>query len=167
MKTNTPVGALHVVDIDRAETMFERIVIALDWDSDRSQRVIEAAEQLARAGKSEVLVAHIQELERQGVIAATPRPGALAPPMPVDMTDDSRDLVDRTVERLQQAGIAAEGVVRPGAGSTARELLQIAGEFGATVIVVGDSGSRVTDVLLGGVAHKIARDATCSVLLVR
>ncbi|HEY6471215.1 MAG TPA: universal stress protein [Candidatus Dormibacteraeota bacterium] len=146
--------------------MFERVVVALDTDSDRSERVVEAAEALARVG-GEVLVAHIQEVERPAVIAATPRPGALPPPIPADGSREAHEVVDRAVERLKRAGIGAEGIVRPGAGSTARDLLQIAGGFEATVIVVGDSGSRVTDLLLGGVAHKIVRDATCSVLLVR
>ena len=53
------------------------------------------------------------------------------------------------------------------AGSTARELLAIAQSFGATLIVVGDRGSRVSDVLLGGVAHRIVHLAACPVLLVR
>jgi nucleotide-binding universal stress UspA family protein len=33
--------------------------------------------------------------------------------------------------------------------------------------VVGDRNSRVSDVLLGGVAHRIVHLAPCSVLLVR
>jgi nucleotide-binding universal stress UspA family protein len=167
MKTNTPVGALRLVVPETGETMFEKIVVALDTDSDRSQRVIEAAQQLARVADGAILVAHIQEVERPAMIAATPRPGALQPPLPSDGSREASALVDRTVERLQRAGITAEGVVHPGAGSTARDLLQIADSFQATVIVVGDSGSRVSDVLLGGVAHKIVRDAACSVLLVR
>jgi nucleotide-binding universal stress UspA family protein len=35
------------------------------------------------------------------------------------------------------------------------------------VIIVGDRGSRVTDLLLGSVAHKIVHSAPCPVLLVR
>ena len=152
---------------DVRETVFERIVVALDTDSDRSDRVVEAAEQLARVTDSAVLVADIQNVERTAVIAATPRPGAIPPPLPMDSSRQAQSLVARAVDRLQRAGIAAEGIVRPGEGSTARDLLQIADGFDATVIVVGDSGSRVTDLLLGGVAHKIVRDASCSVLLVR
>ena len=120
-----------------------------------------------KVGDGDVLIVHIQEVERAAVIAATPRPGAAPPPPAADDRREAHALVDRAVERLQRAGIAAGGVVRPGAGSTARDLLQIAEAFEATVIIVGDSGSRVTDLLLGGVAHKIVRDATCSVLLVR
>ena len=58
-------------------------------------------------------------------------------------------------------------MVQPGEGSTAKELLKIAQDFGATLIVVGDRGQRVADLLLGGVAQKVLRDADCSVLLVR
>jgi nucleotide-binding universal stress UspA family protein len=167
MKAHTPVGALRVANPVGLETMFDKIVVALDIDSDRSERVTAAAEYLAHMAHGAVLVAHIEDVERPAVIAATPRPGAIPPTLPVDTSDEGHALVDRTVERLQRAGIAAEGVVRSGAVSTARDLLQIAKGFEATVIVLGDSGSRVTDLLLGGVAHKIVRDAACSVLLVR
>ena len=52
-------------------------------------------------------------------------------------------------------------------GSTARELLGIASSFGARVIVIGDRGSHVTDVLLGSVAHRVVHLADVPVLLVR
>ena len=72
-----------------------------------------------------------------------------------------------TVERLRRAGLGARGVVQPAEGSTAKELLRIAESFGATLIVVGDHGPRIADLLLGGVAQKVLKDADCSVLLVR
>ncbi len=129
MKTNTPIGAPsrrrsgdqvpHLVALpNERETVFERVVVALDTDSDRSERVVEAAEQLARVANGAVLVAHIQEVERPAVIAATPRPGAIPPPLPADSSREAQALVDRAVDRLQRAGLHAEGIVRPGTGST-------------------------------------------------
>ena len=77
-------------------------------------------------------------------------------------------LVDTAVTRLRSAGIEAVGKVGLGAaGSTARELLEIARAARATLIVVGDRGSRVSDLLLGSVAHRIVHLADCPVLLVR
>jgi len=46
-------------------------------------------------------------------------------------------------------------------------VFDIAQANGAILIIVGDRDSRVTDVLLGSVAHKIAHLADCPVLLVR
>ena len=147
--------------------MFEKIVVAVDADPQRADSVVTAAEQVAQAGRSEVLIAHVQEHERSALLAGTPRPGVLPPTLPHDGSLEAEAFVDLSVEKLRSAGISARGVVQPGEGSTAKELLRIAQSFDATLIVVGDHGQPVTDLLLGGVAHKISRDATCSVLLVR
>jgi nucleotide-binding universal stress UspA family protein len=147
--------------------MFEKIVVGVDGEPGRAGRVVAAAEVVARAANAEVLVAHVQELERSAAIAATPRAGALHPMVADDRAPQTEAFVDLTVERFRRAGLGARGVVQPGEGSTAKELLKIAEAFGATLIVVGDRGQRVADLLLGGVAQKVLRDADCSVLLVR
>jgi len=147
--------------------MFEKIVVGVDAEPSRAARVVDAAEQLARTGQGEVLVAHLQELELPAAVAATPRAGALHPLYADAGAPDVDTFVDLAVQRFRYQGIAARSVVQPGAGSSARELLQIAESFGADLIVVGDRGQRVTDMLMGGVAQKVLRDAACSVLLVR
>lgn len=147
--------------------MFEKIVVGVDAEPERAQRVVEAGELVARATHGELLVAHVRELELTEAIAATPRAGAVHPMRAKGSAMEVDALVDRAVARLRSAGIAARGVVQPSEGSTAKELLQIANSFGATLIVVGDRGRRVTDMLLGAVAQKVLRDAECSVLLVR
>jgi nucleotide-binding universal stress UspA family protein len=63
--------------------------------------------------------------------------------------------------------VQAEGQIGPGAGSTARELLAIADSAVANLIVIGDRGSHVSDVLLGSVAHRVVHLAKVPVLLVR
>jgi len=149
--------------------MFERIVAAIDSDPERSVRVVEAAKELAQKFSSEVVVAHVREVERPAaMVAPTARPGALPPVVHVESEEEARALVDAAVTRLQSAGIRADGQIAPGTtGSTARELLAIAQAHDATLIVVGDRGSRVTDVLLGSVAYRIVHRAECPVLLVR
>ncbi len=148
--------------------MFERIVAAIDSDPERSTKVVAAAQELALKFHSTVLVAHVREVERPAaMVAATARPSALPPSVHVESEEDAAALVDGAVTRLRDAGIKANGQIGPGAGSTARELLDIARANGSTLIIVGDRDSRVSDVLLGGVAHKIAHLADCPVLLVR
>ena len=143
--------------------MFERIVAAIDDDPVRRKRVIEATGELAAARKSAVVVAHIRELERP---AATGRPTAITAPM---FEDESmaKSLVEESLSTLRAAGVDAQGLVRAGGGSTARELLQVAEEFNANLVVVGDRGAHLTDLLLGGVAHRIVHGAPCPVLLIR
>jgi universal stress protein A len=153
--------------------MFGRIVAAIDSDPERSTKVVEAAKELARAFGSEVVVAHVREVERPpAMVAAAGRAGAIPPALHFESEEAARALVDAAVERLRSAGVRASGQIGPGpgstaAGSTARELLEIADAFRSTLILVGDRGSRVTDLLLGSVAHRIVHLAGCSVLLVR
>ena len=66
---------------------------------------------------------------------------------------------------LRASGIEANGEVGSGVGSTSRELLDIASRFGATVIVIGDRGSHLSDLLLGSVAARVVRYAHCPVFL--
>src|SRR5579875_1350401 len=137
--------------------MFERIVAAIDNDPERGARVVEAAQELALKFRSVVVVAHVREVERPAAMVGTARPSALPPALHFESEEEARELVDSAVGRLRGAGVQASGEVGPGAaGSTARELLDIAQSYRATLIVVGDRGSRVADMLLGGVANRIA-----------
>jgi nucleotide-binding universal stress UspA family protein len=149
--------------------MFEKIVAAIDSDPDRTAKVVGTAGELAKLASSEVLVVHVRELERPATLVGAARPGAIPPSLHPESEQDARLLVDGAVGRLRDTGVRAEGLVHPGSGegTTARELVGIAASFGANLIVVGDRHARVTDVLLGGVAHKIVQLAPCSVLLVR
>ena len=96
------------------------------------------------------------------------RPSALPPVLHVEREDTAQEVIDAAVKRLRDAGLRADGQLGPeAAGSTANEFLDIAGSYGATLIVVGDRGSRVSDVLLGSVPNRIVHLADCPVLLVR
>lgn len=147
--------------------MFERIVAAIDSDTERARAVMRAAQELAQAFQSDVLIAHVRQLERTPIVAAAGRPGTLPPTVAFESEDSARELVNAAVDQLQRAGITARGEVGPGAGSTARELLDIAQGHRANLIIVGDRDSRVADVVLGGVSHRIVHLADCPVLLVR
>ncbi len=148
--------------------MFERIVAAIDSDAARGELVLKTAQELGLAFQSDVLVAHVRQLERRAeFLAAGGKPGALAPAVHFETEETAQELVNGAVEQLRQAGVKARGQVGTGAGSTARDLLDIARTHNASLIIVGDRNSRVTDVLLGGVAHRIVHLAECPVLLVR
>jgi nucleotide-binding universal stress UspA family protein len=146
--------------------MFERIIAAIDSDPERSVKVIQATGELARACGSSVVVAHIRDVERS-TATVTGKAGAIPPALHLESEEEARQLVDSAVERLRGDGLQAEGQVGAGAGSTARELLALADAAGANLIVTGDRGSHVTDVLLGSVAHRVVHLAKVPVLLVR
>lgn len=147
--------------------MFEKVVAAIDNDADRAALVVDAATELAQSFHSEVLIVHVREVERAAATVGAGRPGALPPSLHFEDEDEARGLVDSAVDRVRSVGVEASGRIESGEGSTARELLDVAEAFGATLIIVGDRGSRVTDLLLGSVAHKVVHLAHCPVLLVR
>lgn len=102
--------------------MLERIVAAVDNDPDRSTRVLDATLELARLAGSEVLVAHVRDLERPvAMMASAGRPGAANPPtIRLETEEEARALVDAAVERLRSAGVQVTGQLGPPAvGSTA------------------------------------------------
>jgi universal stress protein A len=148
--------------------MLERIVAAIDQDPSRSTRVIAAAKELAENRESNVLVVHVRELERPtATMIPTARASGVPPVLHIESEERARELVQTAVDKLTEAGLRAQGKVGPGSGSTARELLEIARDYNATIIVVGDRGSHVSDLLLGSVANRIVHLAHCPVLLVR
>ena len=148
--------------------MFERIVAAIDSDTDRAILVVRAAQEIGERFGSKVLIVHVRDVERSAVmVAAAGRPGAIPPALHFETEERERELVDSAVRSLGNAGVNAEGKVGRGDGSTARELLDIAHAFNANLIVVGDRDSHVTDFILGGVAHRVVHLADCPVLLVR
>ena len=101
------------------------------------------------------------------MVGTAARAGA-PPALHFEREEDAKRLVDHAVERMAVAGVAAAGQVGTGAaGSAARELLDIADVHRANLILVGDRGSRVTEVLPGGVAHRIVHLARFPVLMVR
>jgi nucleotide-binding universal stress UspA family protein len=147
--------------------LFEHIVAAIDDDTIRRGRVIDATMALAAALKSTVVVAHVRELERQMTMG---RPTTVVPTSaPYVMEDEAlaRTIVNEAVLRLHDSGVEATGVIREGGGQTAKELLEVAEENDADLIVVGDRGVHLTNLVLGNVAHRIVHGAPCPVLLVR
>ena len=136
--------------------MLEKLLLAVD-DSAHSRKAVPAAAELARTGGGTVNVLHVRELHYPVPTVTGDRPG------------DAQRLVDDVVGELGQAGVKAEGAVRPSTGgSPAAAILEHARELGATLIVVGSHGhSALGGLLLGSVAHKLTQLSACPVLVVR
>ncbi len=75
-------------------------------------------------------------------------------------------LVDRYVEKLEQAGYKAEGLCR--LGKPAEEVMNVASKHRSQLIVMGAKGlGAVARFLLGSVSTRVVQQARCSVLVVR
>lgn len=104
-------------------------------------------------------------------------PGLQAAPMDLGMAaiadqailDGVRRTAERGAEIARTLGFAVdEGVVESGAESVGASLLRIAGERGASVIVVGSHGhSRLEKLFVGSTSRQVLEHAGCAVLVVR
>jgi nucleotide-binding universal stress UspA family protein len=137
--------------------MLEKLLLAVD-QSENSRRAVPAVVELARAGGGTVHVLHVREL-------FYPVP----PRVQGDSAEEAQQLVDDIVGELGDAGVTADGAVRPSTGgSPAAEILEYAREVGSGMIVVGSHGhSALGGLLIGSVANKLTQLSTCPVLVVR
>ncbi|HEX9299808.1 MAG TPA: universal stress protein [Actinomycetota bacterium] len=137
--------------------MFERIVVAIDG-SREGGKTVPVALDLAKRYASKVTVVHVREHAKYegSDVDLGPEIGA-------------EELVDGTVDRFREASIEADGVIRRVApGSTPEQIVEVAQETDASLIVMGTRGmTEWKSLLLGGVANKVVQHAPCPVLLVR
>ena len=138
--------------------MYDRLLVAVDH-SEASERVIAAAKDLALLSKGKVWVLHLLEKE---VIAQMGD-------VPSESDQEAAQPVRDGVSMLQQAGIDAEGEIRPTTfGPAAREILADAKEHDADVIIIGSRGrGDLAGAVLGRTAHKVIHLSDRPVLVVR
>jgi nucleotide-binding universal stress UspA family protein len=137
--------------------MYERIVVALDG-SEESARAVPVAAELARCFGSEVVVVHVVE---RGV--------AWAAIYEVETPDDASALVDGAVRSLKDSGVSARTEIRHGIhGGIAQEILDVATEENADLVVMGSRGvGDFRGLLLGSVTHRLLHLSHIPVLVIR
>jgi nucleotide-binding universal stress UspA family protein len=138
--------------------MYERLLVAIDH-SEVTERVLDAARNLASLSQAEVWVLHLRERE------VLPRAGVI----PTESKDEARAEVEAAVEKLLKAGINAHGEVRNTVfGYAARDIVDDAQEHDVSVIVMGSRGrGDLAGLVLGSTAHKVIHLADRPVLVVR
>lgn len=90
-------------------------------------------------------------------------------PIDIRLFEDQREQAERDLaaarERARAAGVPADAAVR--GGYPAREILAVADEMEADLVVIGTHGrGGVEHLLLGSVAEKVVRKARCPVMVV-
>lgn len=139
--------------------MFRRILFAHNA-TPAAERALIYLEYLARREDAEVIVLHVYQSPDR--YATTAGYGKLVE----QLEAVAHEVVDDTVEYLQDAGISALGLVQAG-NSVGRAIVETAEAEDVSVIVLGTRGpSKVTDILLGHVSTEVLRGARCPVLIV-
>ncbi|WP_394822204.1 universal stress protein [Pendulispora albinea] len=147
--------------------MFERIVLATDF-GESSRKASDVALRLAKTSRATIFLVHAYEIPITS-LGYAPGAGIPAPGVDVEavlgpIETAARDELRAEATRL--GGASVEPILRSGAPW--EEVLTVAKEKNADLIVVGSHGRRgLSRTLLGSVAEKIARLAEIPVLLVR
>jgi nucleotide-binding universal stress UspA family protein len=139
-----------------------KVLLAVD-DSKFSEIVAQAVARQFRCDAVEVLVLHVlQPVQAEAV----PEMSQNYAPELESEKKPAHLFVERIAETLRSAGFKAETAVE--VGDPRVRILDAAGAFAADLIVLGSHGqSIVRKFLLGSVSESVARDAKCSVEIVR
>jgi nucleotide-binding universal stress UspA family protein len=135
-----------------------KILLATD-DSREAQLAATTAVDLANSTNSELQVVHVGEL--------VPTILAYAEEEPAQHVREARELLDQQVRRIEEVGgTVKEAHLRLGRAD--EEILQLAEEIGAGLIVMGSRGrGRIRRALLGSVSDSVVRHAHCPVTIIR
>lgn len=137
------------------------IVCATDF-GEASERAARQAVELARALGARLELVHVWEIP---VIAALDGAMMLGPAQTARVTSELQAQLDAAVARCRESGIEVRGRLLEGMAD--REVVRLASEIGAELIVVGTHGRRgLTRMLLGSIADRIVRTSPVPVLVV-
>lgn len=142
---------------------YSHVLVALDF-SEVSDRIMQRALDLARLYEARVSLLHMVDyLPPLGFADDfTPSPAVLI---------DEQELVERGARSLaryaERFGLGAETERIVQIGSPRQEIVAIAAQRGADLIVIGSHGRHGLRRLLGTTASAVLNDAVCDVLAVR
>lgn len=136
-----------------------KILLATDG-SEEAQQAAGLAVEIAKSTDSELHVAHAEEIP---VVAHA----YTLPDLKEESSQVARELLDEQVEQVEEAGASVAGQYLR-MGYPADEIIRLAEEIGAGLIVTGSRGhGGIKRLLLGSVSETVVRYAHCSVLVVR
>ncbi|HEB97112.1 MAG TPA: universal stress protein [Sedimenticola thiotaurini] len=139
---------------------YRHILLTVDF-SDDSDQVIGKALDMARRNGARLSLIHVVEYTSSMYAGDIPLPEDL---------DLDRRLAEQAVDKLRQLaqdhGISeAKQLVEIGVPK--REIVRVAEEIGADLIVIGSHGRHGLQLLLGSTANGVLHQAPCDVLAVR
>jgi nucleotide-binding universal stress UspA family protein len=139
-----------------------KILLGIDH-ADSAESTAQAILDQFRSERSEILVLHVLQ-----PVEPVPAPGmaqGYAPELD-DQQVPARALVEHIANLLRSSGFKAETDVQ--IGDAAMNILDTAAQWHADLIVIGDHGKwNIQNILIGSVAQSVARQAKCSVEIVR
>jgi nucleotide-binding universal stress UspA family protein len=138
---------------------FRRILVAIDG-SEGANRAFSTALELAEA-----LGASLVALAVEGPLPAYAATIGEVEEVKREKESFFAGLLGRARAQAERRGVAIELLRRP--GHAAEQIVRVASEVGADLIVLGHKGHFLRDHLLGSTADRVAEHARCPVMIVR
>ena len=143
--------------------LVHRILVPTDF-SDHADRAFNYAAELAGLYRASLVIGHVYAVP---IVYAAGEPIAPAtPPGPAEIEAELDAGLQALVQRARDAGATDVSVAITG-GEAAHEIVRVAREQGADLIVMGTHGrTGLRHLVLGSIAEKVVRLAECPVLTV-
>lgn len=142
-----------------------RILAATDF-SECSKDAIESAARLAECFSAELFLLHVFEPPFYTVEGMDARIHPEVDRWVRDLREKESKKLEGEVEPMKRRGINVHPYLKE--GSPLDEIVNVAQEVGADLVVLGTHGRRGVDrFVMGSVAERVTRKAPCSVLIVR
>jgi nucleotide-binding universal stress UspA family protein len=138
-----------------------RILLAIDEPQSSAQTIERVVHQF-RQEEAEVRVIHVLQPIS---VSVPPQMAAGYAPELQDFSKQAKEMLEQTAKFLTDAGYKTDTLLRK--GDIREEILNCARDWKADLIVMGSRGHGGKRLLLGSVAESVARQAQCSVELVR
>ncbi|MBC7654862.1 MAG: universal stress protein [Oligoflexus sp.] len=145
---------------------FEKILIAVD-DSEPSYKAATYGFALAKKLQADVALIHISEMPIVMNVTGDPilgNPGYIMPNVIDIQHDAAKKLLENMILKFGEGLIVKEYIL---VGDVTHEIIEIAKEYQASLIVLGTHGRTGFDHFISGsVAENVTRHAKCPVLIV-
>jgi len=140
--------------------MYQHILLAVDF-FEHDQIVIDRAKALADSYQAKLSLIHV--VDNTPMVDA----GYGDMPYPIDLGNELMAIAQAKLHKLAAALAVAEADIWLESGSAHQEIVRVAQEQQADLLVVGSHGRHGLALLLGSTANSILHHARCDVLAVR
>jgi nucleotide-binding universal stress UspA family protein len=143
-----------------------KILLATDG-SEEAELALRAAVDLSNTTDSELHVVTVGR-DYHPAYFEFPEPGDLRERALRTLEQETQEILDRQVEKIEEAGGTVAGTHLRMVGRKDEQIVSLSEEVGAGLIVMGSRGlGGVRRALLGSVSDSVVRHAHCPVLVVR
>ncbi len=143
----------------------KRILMATDF-SDYSKEALDYAVYLAKTIGADLYLLHVYEIPMLVIPGETLSVRTEVYEWLGDLKEDTAKSLEAQADKVRHQGVQVHPILKE--GHPFREILNVAQEISADLIVLGTHGrTGLPHVLLGSVAERVVRKASCPVFTVR